>query len=58
MKKHFAITILVCFVFCFMSGCGRLDEQGKQCLLDVKKGLQSRWDFTNAEYKSYEEQNE
>ena len=55
MKKHFAITILVCCVLCFMSGCGRLDEQGKQCLLDVKKGLQSRWDFTNAEYKSYEE---
>lgn len=50
MKKHFAITILVCFIACFMSGCGGLDEQGKQCLSDVKTGLQSRWEHTNAEY--------
>ena len=55
MKKQLAITILIYFIVCLFSGCGGLDEQSNQCLLDIKTGLQGRWEYTNAEYTSYEE---
>ncbi len=38
-----------------MTACGGLNDQEKQCLTDLQSGLQSRWDLTNKDYKSYEE---
>ena len=55
MKKILTIAIMITLVVCALSGCGGLDEQSTQCLSDIQKGLQNRWDYTNLDYETYDE---
>lgn len=55
MKKILTIAIMITLVICALSGCGGLDEQSTQCLSDIQKGLQNRWDYTNLDYETYDE---
>ena len=46
---------MITVILCALSGCCGLDEQSIQCLSDIQKGLQNRWDYTNLDYKTYDE---